>query len=304
MSANYRDAPQAFQAQAAQKRFQKYISVPTSPLGCFQLIDLYGFFMKPKSRIYQLVKEWRQKPTLVTKETSQPFPRFEGVTDEEEQLKIWKHHQKPSYQAVLHLKTAEIKYVLHRNLFTAHADELKTWVYEGLLAAEYWCGIAKPKHLILPIRADELIKDDFERFMRTRLLNCHLPIGHLGIAITHHELVDESSLQRAIIEMRRLGVLIHLFGFQRFDHTVSLIETGLIESVQIDIQLFKVENPQLIELTELSKLMKHHNIPLLSGSIDLIKEREILLENSITYGYGSVIKPPMTASQIARIFKV
>jgi EAL domain-containing protein (putative c-di-GMP-specific phosphodiesterase class I) len=263
--------------------------------------------MIPTSRIYRLVKEWSQKPKRVIKEGFQPNPDLHQVA-QSEQLKAWQRAQHAHYQAALNPKTQLIHYVIHQVSGLASDDQIRKITYEAILACEYWHASAKPHHLILPIKTGQILQQDFQEFLQGKLLHCHLPLGYLGIGLIQATAEDqEGLLQQAIIQLRRLGILIYLFEFEGLPIQLKLLETGCISAIQMIAAHWRdiPKNPgRLSSLKELTRIAKEYELPIICGGIDLIKDRDWAEQLKADHLYGKIIKPAMTASQIARLFTI
>jgi EAL domain-containing protein (putative c-di-GMP-specific phosphodiesterase class I) len=135
-----------------------------------------------------------------------------------------------------------------------------------------------------------------------------LPLGYLGIGLTQATAEDqEGLLQQAIIQLRRLGILIYLFEFEGLPIQLKLLETGCISAIQMIAAHWRdiPKNPgRLSSLKELTRIAKEYELPIICGGIDLIKDRDWAEQLKADHLYGKIIKPAMTASQIARLFTI
>ena len=168
------------------------------------------------------------------------------------------------------------------------------------MACEYWHASAKPYHLILPIKTGQILQKDFQEFLQDKLLHCHLPLGYLGIGLTQVSSDEqEGLLQQAIIQLRRLGILVYLFEFEGLPIQLKLLETGCISAIQMTATRWReaTKNPKLlVQINELVRIANDYELPILCGEIDLIKDRDLAEQIKCHHLYGKMIKPAMTPS--------
>ena len=127
--------------------------------------------MKPKSRLYSLVKNWTKKPGLAVKEFQQGQLYEVMMQPESKQLETWAESQNLSFELVLSSQDLVTEFVTLTSLEHASKDTGIGLVKEGIRAANYWHSFTKPHSIMLNMKAEWLIDSDLMNDFQEVLLN-------------------------------------------------------------------------------------------------------------------------------------
>lgn len=263
--------------------------------------------MKPKSRLYALVKNWTKKPGLTVKERPQGQLYEVMKQPEGKQLEAWAKSQDLSFELVLGTTNLVTEFVTLTSLEQASKDTAIDLVKEGIQAANYWHSFTKPHAIMLTMKAEWLVDPNLMAAFQETLLRCHLPVGLIYVGISELvELKQPQQLQEALIQLQRLGILFHLLNFTGQEEECQLILHHRFTHIHLAGDLIRQAIPgsqcekKLITL----KALIHANDALsVTGPIKLMHEKTVAEKHAIDFYYGKHIMPRMTLHQVLKMGK-
>jgi EAL domain-containing protein (putative c-di-GMP-specific phosphodiesterase class I) len=263
--------------------------------------------MKPKSRLYSLVKNWTKKPGLAVKEFHQGQLYEVMMQPETKQLETWAESQNLSFELVLSSQDLVTEFVILTPLEHASKDTAIDLIKEGIRAANYWHSFTKPHAIMLAMKAEWLIDPDLMNAFQEVLLKCYLPVGLIYVGISHSaELKEAPQLQEALVQLQRLGILFHLLNFTAQDEECQLMLNHRFTHIHLAGDLIRQAIPgsqcekKLIAL----KALIHTNESLsVAGPIKLMHEKSVADKHAIDCYYGKHIMPQMTLHQVLKMGK-
>ena len=263
--------------------------------------------MKPKSRLYSLVKNWTKKPGLAVKEFHQGQLYEVMMQPESRQLEVWAESQNLSFELVLSSQDLVTEFVTLTSLEQAPKEAVIDLVKEGIRAANYWHSFTKPHAILLTMKAEWLIDQNLMSAFQEVLLKCHLPVGLIYVGISHSaELKEASQLQEALVQLQRLGILFHLLNFTGEDEECQLMLNHRFTHIHLAGDLIRQAIPgsqcekKLIALKALIHATEARSV---AGPIKLMHEKTVAEKHALDCYYGKHIMPPMTLHQVLKMGK-
>jgi EAL domain-containing protein (putative c-di-GMP-specific phosphodiesterase class I) len=263
--------------------------------------------MKPKSRLYALVKNWTQKPSLSVKEVAQA-PLYEVLSHPEpEQLKAWKTNQSLHYQLVLRAKDQMTEFVFCKSTEDQTTEEASKLLKEGIQAATYWHYLAKPHSILLSFSNQGLTQGSLMKELEELLLACHLPIGFIYIGIEDRPpLTDMAGFDQALKQLKRMGILLHLLNFEGNEIDCEVLARHQFTHIHLKPDLIRQAipgSPCEKKLIALKTLINHHEAICVAGPIRLMHDKQVAERHLIECYFGPHIMPAMTFNQIMKVGK-
>ena len=256
--------------------------------------------MSPKSRLYTLVKAWKNKPFQEVRDAcGDPWLGLSNQALEEHQS--WSKRQAISHEPIFNCKGTKLTGSLFRPLLTASDMQLLRLFMEGLDTIAYWYRTGRFIPGILPIPTHVLASKGYVDAICELILNSRLPVGLVAIGI---QKIPESDIADAfkdgLLRLRRLGVLLHFLKFTGSIEELQWITDLQLEGVHIDMGQLRER-----ELTSdaLSQLRQSPYSPtqIYASNIALVKD----LENACTliaeHSYGSLMMSPLSRHQMLQI---
>jgi EAL domain-containing protein (putative c-di-GMP-specific phosphodiesterase class I) len=263
--------------------------------------------MKPKSRLYSLVKNWTKKPGLAVKEFQQGQLYEVMMQPESKQLETWAESQNLSFELALSSQDLVTEFVTLTSLEHASKDTVIGLVKEGIRAANYWHSFTKPHSIMLNMKAEWLIDSDLMNDFQEVLLKCYLPVGLIYVGISHSaELKEASRLQEALVQLQRLGILFHLLNFTGQDEECHLMLNHRFTHIHLAGDLIRQAIPGSQcekKLIALKALIHANDARSVAGPIKLMQEKTVAEKHDIDCYYGKHIMPPMTLHQVLKMGK-
>lgn len=262
--------------------------------------------MSPKSRLYNLVMAWKNKPFRELRDIERPY--WESPKDKEQ---LTNHSPRGlmdefayrgiDFEPIFNRSGSALKGVLYRPLFTAGPSEVLRFYMEGIDAIHYWQCSNRIIPLILPIKVSDLKIASCMDGLCDLILNSRLPIGLINIGLTHHQEID-NELIAAITKLRRLGVLFHALQFDGNPHAIKLISQFQFEAVHFDASAIRETssstNDQLIDQIH---LFKKWSCKTYFSNVTFVRDNELAYQLGIDYCYGSLMLSPVNRHQIIHI---
>ena len=263
--------------------------------------------MKPKSRLYSLVKNWTKKPGLAVKELHQEQLYEVMLQPESRQLEVWANSQSLSFELALSSKDLVTEFVTFTSLEQASKDAAIDLIKEGIRAASYWHSFLKPYPIMLAMKAQWLNDTDLMNGFQEVLLKCHLPVGLIYVGINDTaELKQASQLQEALVQLQRLGILFHLLNFTGRDEECQLMLNHRFTHIHLAGDLIRqaiLGSQCEKKLIALRALIHANDARSVAGPIKLMHEKSVAENHMIDCYYGKHIMPQMTLHQVLKMGK-
>jgi EAL domain-containing protein (putative c-di-GMP-specific phosphodiesterase class I) len=263
--------------------------------------------MKPKSRLYSLVKNWTKKPGLAVKEFHQGQLYEVMMQPESKQLEAWASSQHLSFELVLSSKDLVTEFVTLTPLEHASKDTVIELVRDGIRAANYWHSFTKPHAIMLAMKAEWLIDPNLLNDFQEVLLKCYLPVGLIYVGISNSaELKEAPQLQEAMVQLQRLGILFHLLNFTGQDEECQLMLNHRFTHIHLAGDLIRQAIPGSQcekKLIALKALIHANDARSVAGPIKLMHEKSVAEKHAIDCYFGKHIMPPMTLHQVLKMGK-
>ena len=253
--------------------------------------------MSPKSRLYTLVKAWKNKPFQEVRDAcGQPWLGLSGEALEEHQS--WSQRQAISNEPIFNNQGTKLTSSLFRPLLTATDTQLLRLFMEGLDTITYWYRSGRFIPGILPLPAEHLASSNFIDALSDLILNSRLPVGLVSLGV--HKLNDAGrmdSCMEGLLRMRRLGVLIHLLQFSGTNSQIQWIEKMEPEGIHIEMGQFRAKDlPR-----EIVSLGQKFHTEIYASNITLVKDLENVMAIGAHHGYGGLMMPPVSRHQMLHI---
>ncbi len=261
--------------------------------------------MKPKSRLYSLVKNWTKKPSLAVKEFNQGQLFEVMMQPETKQLETWAESQNLSFELVLNTKDLVTEFVTLTSIEEAPKEAVLDLIKEGIRAANYWHSFTKPHAIMLTMKVDCLLDSDLMHAFQELLLKCHLPVGLIHVGISDLVQTKEiSELDEALVQLQRLGILFHLLNFTGQEAECQLMLNHRFTHIHIAGDLIRQAIPGSQcekKLIALKALIQANDSRSVTGPIKLMHEKSVAEKHAIDCYFGKHIMPPMTLHQVLKM---
>ncbi len=256
--------------------------------------------MKPKSRLYALVRNWTNRPIHVVKEAPQ-----NNLGINEPDIKNWANTQELSYEAILSTNDLKLHSVILQELNDCLEEDVIRLFKQGISSANYWQSSAKPISLVMPMKANWLCNKHILNSIQNALFNCHLPIGLIHIALVDRPTEPQKTLfQEALIKLQRIGILLQLKNFEADEYDCLLLQQHTFTSIYISNQLIRLAVPgsecekKLIQILSIAK--KNHYV-CIAGPLRLLHDTSVVMKHGFDAQYGPVVMPTMTLHQVLKL---
>ena len=256
--------------------------------------------MSPKSRLYTLVKAWKNKPFQEVRDAcGDPWLGFSSQALEEHQS--WSKRQAISHEPIFNCKGTKLTGSLFRPLLTASDMQLLRLFMEGLDTIAYWYRSGRYIPGILPIPTHAIASSGYVDAMSELILNSRLPVGLVSIGIqTIPDPDSANACKEGLLRLRRLGVLLHFLKFTGTVEELQWITEMQLEGVHIDMSQMREH-----ELADdvLSQLRKSPYSPtqIYASNIGLVKDLENASSLIADHSYGSLMMSPISRHQMLQI---
>ncbi len=263
--------------------------------------------MKPKSRLYALVKNWTQKPSISVKEVAQT-PLYQVLSHpESEQLEAWEATQSLHYQLVMRVKDQVTEFVFCQSPKNQTYEDASRLLKEGIQAVTYWHYLAKPNAILLSFSTQWFIQGDLMKELEEHLLSCHLPIGFIFIGIEDRpQAIEVTAFDQALKQLKRMGILLHLLNFEGNEVDCQLLEKHQFTHIHLKPNLIRQAipgSPCEKKLITLKSIIHQHEAICVAGPIRLMHDKQVAHQHSIECYFGPHIMPAMTFNQIMKVGK-
>ena len=256
--------------------------------------------MSPKSRLYTLVKAWKNKPFQEVRDAcGDPWLGLSNQALEEHQS--WSKRQAISYEPIFNCKGTKLTGSLFRPLLTASDVQLLRLFMEGLDTIAYWYRSGRFIPGILPIPTHAIASSGYVDAMSELILNSRLPVGLVSIGIqTIPESDSTDACKEGLLRLRRLGVLLHVLTVTGSIEELQWITEMQLEGVHIDMSQIREHEMASDALSQLRQ-SPYSPTQIYASNIGLVKD----LENASTliadHSYGGLMMSPVSRHQMLQI---
>jgi len=253
--------------------------------------------MSPKSRLYTLVKAWKNKPFQEVRDVcGEPWL---GLSSEAlEEYQSWSKRQAISNEPIFNTQGTKLTGSIFRPLITAADPQLLRLFMEGLDTITYWYRSGRFIPGILPIPEKSMASSDFVDALIDLTLNSRLPVGLVNLGIHINEDADYADLSKeGLLRMRRLGVLIHFLNFSGAASQMRWIEEMQPEGIHLELGPFRVNGLP----TEINEQIKSFRSPIYAKNITLLRDLENATNLGVSHCYGGLMMSPVSRHQMLHI---
>jgi len=256
--------------------------------------------MSPKSRLYTLVKAWKNKPFQEVRDAcGAPWLGISSQTLEEHQS--WSKRQAISHEPIFNCKGTKLTGSLFRPLLSATDMQLLRLFMEGLDTIAYWYRSGRFIPGILPVPPYVIASSDYIDALSDLILNSRLPVGLIALGVPslpESEIAD--AYQEGLLRMRRLGVLLHFMSFSGSEEQLHWISAMKMDGIHIDMS--QVRNDMLSD-SVIAQLRQSPYSPtqIYASHVGLVKDLEHASALQVNHCYGSLMMSPLSRHQMLQI---
>ena len=256
--------------------------------------------MSPKSRLYTLVKAWKNKPFQEVRDAcGAPWLGLSSQALEDHQS--WSKRQAISHEPIFNCKGTKLTGSLFRPLLTSTDVQLLRLFMEGLDTIAYWYRSGRFIPGILPIPTHAVSSGGYVDALSDLILNSRLPVGliALGIKLPPDPEVN-AAYKEGLLRMRRLGVLLHIIDFSGSPEQLRWISEMQIEGIHIDMRQFR---NQALSRDVLSQIRSSPYSPtqIYASNVLLMTDLENATHWQIDHCYGGLMMSPLSRHQMLQI---
>jgi len=253
--------------------------------------------MSPKSRLYTLVKAWKNKPFQEVRDAC--GEQWLGLSSQAlEEHQSWSQRQTISHEPIFNAQGTKLTGSLFRPLLTATDTQLLRLFMEGLDASSYWYRSGRFIPGILPVPAHALASSAYIDALSDLVLNSRLPVGLVSLGIQSLPNSDVSAAcKEGLLRMRRLGVLLHLMEFSGTAKELLFLEEMQLDGIHIEMGQFR-NCPLPIEVITQAKKMQTE---IYASNITLVKDLENANALGLEHCYGGLMMPLVSRHQTLHI---
>ena len=256
--------------------------------------------MSPKSRLYTLVKAWKNKPFQEVRDAcGEPWLGLSSQALEEHQS--WSKRQAISHEPIFNRKGTKLTGSLFRPLLTAPDMQLLRLFMEGLDAISYWYRSGRFIPGILPLPTHAIACSKYIDALSDLILNSRLPVGLVALGMS--SLPDASqvdSCKEGLLRMRRLGVLLHFMNF-----TGSAQELQWAQDMQMDgihLDMTQLRKPTFsTDLLANIRRTPYSSTQIYASNVGLVKDLENASAWQIDHCYGGLMMAPISRHQMLQV---
>jgi hypothetical protein len=253
--------------------------------------------MSPKSRLYTLVKAWKNKPFQEVRDAcGQPWLGLSSEALKEHQS--WSQRQAISNEPIFNTQGTKLTSALFRPLLTSTDTQLLRLFMEGLDTITYWYRSGRFIPGILPISVEHLASSNYIDALSDLILNSRLPVGLVSLGV--HKLNGQDSIDscmEGLLRMRRLGVSIHLINFSGISSQIQWIKAIQPEGIHLEISQFRANSLPI----EMISLDQQFQTPIYASNVTLLKDLENAIALGAQHSYGGLMMPPVSRHQMLHI---
>ena len=256
--------------------------------------------MSPKSRLYTLVKAWKNKPFQEVRDAcGDPWLGMSSQALEEHQS--WSKRQAISHEPIFNCKGEKLTGSLFRPLLTATDMQLLRLFMEGLDTIAYWYRSGRLIPGILPMPTHAIASSRYIDAMSELILNSRLPVGLVAVGIQSVPTIDISDVcKEGLLRLRRLGVSLHHLNFTGNVEDLRWIKEMQLEGVHIDMSQIR---ERTLASDVLSQLRESPYSPtqIYASNIGLVNDFENATSLIADHAYGGLMMSPVSRHQMLQI---
>ncbi len=264
--------------------------------------------MIPKSRLYTLVKSWKNKPFQAVHDAGSTT-LGSGLNDPVrlEAEALWSKRQSISYEPIFNQSGSKLRGVLFQPLLQAADPQVLRLFMDGLDAIQYWQSLSKPIPTILPITAKTLCEPNQVDAISDLVLNSRLPVGLVALGIINLPSAQFwSDYQIGLARLRRIGLMLHLLHFSGSQQELQHIDEMRFDGVHLSAQQLRtdqVEQQATLQqsISALSAICQKNYGAIYISGISLISDLTTAQSYAARYCYGGLMMPPVSRHQLLQI---
>ena len=256
--------------------------------------------MSPKSRLYTLVKAWKNKPFQEVRDAcGAPWLGISSQALEEHQS--WSKRQSISHEPIFNCKGTKLTGSLFRPLLAASDAQLLRLFMEGLDTIAYWYRSGRFIPGILPVPTHVIASSDYIDALSDLILNSRLPVGLIALGIPSlpkSEITD--AYQEGLLRMRRLGVLLHFMSFSGSVDQLHWISEMKMDGIHIDMSQFRNKTMSDSVIAQLRQ-SPYSPTQIYASHVGLVKDLEHASVLQMNHCYGGLMMSPLSRHQMLQI---
>ena len=256
--------------------------------------------MSPKSRLYTLVKAWKNKPFQEVRDAC--GAPWLGITSQAlEEHQSWSKRQAISHEPIFNFKGTKLTGSIFRPLMTTSDMQLLRLFMEGLDTISYWYRSGRFIPGILPVPTHAIASSAYIDAMSDLILNSRLPVGLIALGVPS---LPDSDITKAckegLLRMRRLGVLLHFMNFSGGAQQLQWISEMQVEGIHIDMSKLRDKTLSDSLITKLKK-SPYSSTQIYVSNVSLVKDLENASALQADHCYGGLMMSPISRHQMLQI---
>ena len=256
--------------------------------------------MSPKSRLYTLVKAWKNKPFQEVRDAcGAPWLGFSSQALEEHQS--WSKRQAISHEPIFNRKGTKLTGSLFRPLLAANDLQLLRLFMEGLDAISYWHRSGRFIPGILPIPTHAIASSEYIDAFSDLILNSRLPVGLVALGMSSLPTSEETdACKEGLLRMRRLGVLLHFIRFTGSKEELHWVQEMQMEGIHLNMSELREQTLSADVLANLRRT-PYSSTQIYASNVGLIKDLENASDWQIDHCYGGLMMGSISRHQMLQV---
>ena len=256
--------------------------------------------MSPKSRLYTLVKAWKNKPFQEVRDAC--GAPWLGITSQAlEEHQSWSKRQAISHEPIFNFKGTKLTGSIFRPLMTTSDMQLLRLFMEGLDTISYWYRSGRFIPGILPVPTHAIASSAYIDAMSDLILNSRLPVGLIALGVPSLPDSDiTEACKEGLLRMRRLGVLLHFMNFSGGAQQLQWISEMQVEGIHIDMSKLRDKTLSDSVITKLKK-SPYSSTQIYASNVSLVKDLENASALQADHCYGGLMMSPISRHQMLQI---
>jgi len=256
--------------------------------------------MSPKSRLYTLVKAWKNKPFQEVRDAC--GAPWLGITSQAlEEHQSWSKRQAISHEPIFNFKGTKLTGSIFRPLMTTSDMQLLRLFMEGLDTISYWYRSGRFIPGILPVPTHAIASSAYIDAMSDLILNSRLPVGLIALGVPSLPDSDiTEACKEGLLRMRRLGVLLHFMNFSGGAQQLQWISEMQVEGIHIDMSKLRDKTLSDSLITKLKK-SPYSSTQIYASNVSLVKDLENASALQADHCYGGLMMSPISRHQMLQI---
>ena len=256
--------------------------------------------MSPKSRLYTLVKAWKNKPFQEVRDAcGEPWLGLSSQALEEHQS--WSKRQAISHEPIFNRKGTKLTGSLFRPLLTASDMQLLRLFMEGLDAISYWYRSGRFIPGILPLPTHAIASNKYIDALSDLILNSRLPVGLVALGMPSlPDAIQMDSCKEGLLRMRRLGVLLHFMNFTGDAYELQWIKEMQMDGIHLNMTQFRNPSMPTDALANI-RSSPYSSTQIYASHVGLVKDLENASDWQIDHCYGGLMMAPISRHQMLQV---